>query len=51
MGHFPEAVRNQLKILAIELGKRRTVQDLLAEAINDLFAKYGKPEIAPRKGQ
>jgi hypothetical protein len=51
MGHFPEAVRNQLKILAIELGKRRTVQDLLAEAINDLFAKYDKPEIAPRKGQ
>ena len=24
-----------------------TVQGLLAEALNDLFAKYGKPEIAP----
>jgi len=24
-----------------------TIQDLLAEALNDLFAKYGKPEIAP----
>ena len=24
-----------------------TVQNLLAEALNDLFAKYGKPEIAP----
>jgi hypothetical protein len=24
-----------------------TIQALLAEALNDLFAKYGKPEIAP----
>ena len=24
-----------------------TIQDLMAEALNDLFAKYGKPEIAP----
>jgi hypothetical protein len=24
-----------------------TIQALLAEAMNDLFAKYGKPEIAP----
>jgi antitoxin-like ribbon-helix-helix protein len=24
-----------------------TIQTLLAEAMNDLFAKYGKPEIAP----
>jgi hypothetical protein len=27
--------------------QRVTIQDLLAEALNDLFAKYGKPEIAP----
>jgi hypothetical protein len=44
--HFPREVRDQLKILAIEQDK--TLQDLIAESFNDLFAKYGKPEIAPR---
>ena len=48
-GHFPETVRDQLKLLAIE--RRTTSQDLLAEALNDLFAKYGKPEIAPRRSE
>ncbi len=46
-GHFPRQVRNQLKILAIE--RSCTRDDLMAEAYNDLFAKYGKPEIAPRQ--
>jgi hypothetical protein len=27
--------------------RETTIQALLAEALNDLFAKYGKPEIAP----
>ena len=44
--HFPETVRDQLKLLAIE--RRTSSQDLLPEALNDLFAKYRKPEIAPR---
>lgn len=44
---FPEEVRAQLKIVAAE--QRRDVQDLLAEALNLIFAKYGKAEIAPRK--
>lgn len=44
--HFPREVRDQLKILAIEQNK--TLQDLIAESFNDLFAKYGKPEIAPK---
>ncbi len=44
---FPEDVRTQLKIVAAE--QRRDVQDMLAEALNLIFAKYGKPEIAPRK--
>jgi hypothetical protein len=44
-GHFPREVRDQLKILAIE--RSATLHDLMAEAYNDLFAKYGKPEIAP----
>jgi hypothetical protein len=43
--HFPPEVRDQLKILAIE--QRTTMHKLIAEAYNDLFAKYGKPEIAP----
>ncbi len=50
-GYFPPEVKNQLMELTIE--RRRatagkvTIQDLMAEALNDLFAKYGKPEIAP----
>ena len=44
-GHFPEDVAWQLRSLALE--RRTTVQNLLAEALNDLFAKHGKPELAP----
>ena len=43
--HFPEDVRAQIKILAVE--QRRTMQGMIAEAFNDLFSKYGKPEIVP----
>jgi hypothetical protein len=43
--HFPEEVRRQLKFIALE--EQKTLHNLLAEAFNDLFAKYGKPEIAP----
>ncbi len=46
-GHFPKPVRDQLKILAIE--QDSTLHNLMAEAYNDLFAKYGKPEIAPHQ--
>jgi hypothetical protein len=44
-GYFPPAVKKQLRMLAAE--RETTIQALLAEAMNDLFAKYGKPEIAP----
>jgi hypothetical protein len=44
---FPEEVRTQLKIIAAE--QRRDIQDVLAEGLNLIFAKYGKAEIAPRK--
>jgi hypothetical protein len=44
-GYFPPAVKKQLRIMAAE--GDTTIQRLLAEALNDLFAKYGKPEIAP----
>ena len=43
-GFFPVVVSNQLKLLGINGGK--TVQDLLTEAINDLFTKHGKAPIA-----
>jgi hypothetical protein len=43
--HFPEEVRTQLKLIALE--QKKSLHDLLAEGFNDLFAKYGKPEIAP----
>ena len=46
--YFPVPVQRQLKLLTIE--KDTTIQGLLAEALNDLFAKYGKPEIAPTAG-
>lgn len=45
--HFPEEVRRQLKAMAGEQG--RDVSDMVAEALNLLFEKYHKPEIAPRK--
>lgn len=44
-GHYPAAVRYQLKLLAAEKG--RTMEDMLAEGLNMLFAAYGKSEIAP----
>jgi len=44
-GYFPPAVKKQLRMLAAE--HDTTIQALLAEAMNNLFAKYGKPEIAP----
>ena len=43
--HFPKQVRDQIKILAIE--EDTTLHGLVAEALNDMFAKYGKPEIVP----
>lgn len=42
--HFPEPVHRQLRVLAAQQG--RTQQDLIAEALNDLFAKHKFPPIA-----
>jgi hypothetical protein len=42
--HFDPAVSKQLKHLALE--RDTSTQGLLREAINDLFAKHGKPPIA-----
>ena len=43
-GHFAPEVRRQLKRLAADADT--TVQALLGEALNDLFAKHGLAEIA-----
>ena len=43
-GHFATEVQRALRIIAAEEGT--TVQALLAEGINTVFAKRGKPEIA-----
>ena len=45
--HFPVEVRRQLKSLAAE--EDRSMEDMTAEAFNLLFARYRRPEIAPRK--
>jgi len=49
-GYFDKPVKWELQDLATErsraLGRKVTAQELLAEALNDLFKKYGKPEIA-----
>ena len=44
-GYFPPEVKKQLRLIAAE--EETTIQELLAEALNGLFARYGKPEIAP----
>jgi hypothetical protein len=43
-GHFLPEVQTQLKIMAAE--ERTTVQVLLGEALDLLFAKRRKPQIA-----
>lgn len=43
-GHFAPEVSTQLRILAAEEGT--TVQNLLAEALDDLFVKKGKGRVA-----
>lgn len=43
-GHFAPEVQTALKIIAAE--ERTTIQALLAEGINTVFAKRHKPEIA-----
>lgn len=42
--HFEPDVQRQLRMLSAELD--RTTQDLIGEALNDLFRKYNKSAIA-----
>lgn len=43
-GLFEQPAYRQFTILAAELGLHR--RDILREALNDLFIKYGKPPVA-----
>jgi len=53
-GYFDKPVKWELQDLATErsraLGRKVTAQELLAEALNDLFKKYGKAEVARQQG-
>ncbi len=46
-GYFPPEVKASLRLVQARRGG--TIQDILAEALNDLFAKYGVPDSAPRE--
>lgn len=52
-GWFSKSVKFTLDELRLkrqrELGRRVTIQELMGEAYNDLFKKYGFPEVAPTK--
>jgi hypothetical protein len=43
-GYFDPAVSRQLKQIALD--QNTTIQDLLAESLNDLFVKYRKSPLA-----
>jgi hypothetical protein len=45
--HMPKSVRTQLKMIAAE--QDRTVEDVVAEALNLVFAAHGRSKVAPRK--
>lgn len=47
-GYFPKDVRASLRMIQAK-HPERNIQDLLAEALNDLFAKYNVPQTAPRE--
>jgi hypothetical protein len=44
--HFPRTVRQQLRLVAAETD--RQLQDVIAEGLNMVLKKHGKPAIAPR---
>jgi predicted transcriptional regulator len=43
--HLPKEVRDRLKILAVRLD--RTMNELIAEALSDLFTKHGETPDVP----
>lgn len=49
-GYFDPAVKKSLRLIQAH-DPNRTVQDLLAEALNDLFAKHNVPQTALLESQ
>jgi len=51
-GWFPDNVKFELEELRLQLsrkaGRKIPLQDIMAEAYNDLFKKHGRAEIAPK---
>jgi hypothetical protein len=45
-GYFDASVKSSLRQIQVSHLKK-TVQELLEEALNDLFAKYKVPQVAP----
>ena len=52
--NMPESMRSLAGLYGvsdlIKLGRKVTSQEILAEAYNDLFKKYGRAELAPMSG-
>ena len=52
-GWFDMPVKHTLEELRLsrqkQLGRRVTIQEILGEALNDLFKKYGFPEVVPAR--
>jgi predicted DNA-binding protein len=44
--HMPKETRDRLKIMAVHLG--RTMNDLMAEALEDLFGKHSEEKKASK---
>jgi|GEM_PF-1036455 len=48
-GYFDPAVKQSLRLIQAKHRPESNVQDLLAEALDDLFAKYNVPQTARMK--
>jgi len=48
-GYFDKGVHKQISIMAAEM--ERDIDDLVGEALNDLFAKHRRPELVILKAQ
>lgn len=46
-GYFPVEVRSSLRLIQAK-HPDATLQDLIGEALNLLFSKYGVPQAAPK---
>lgn len=47
-GYFDPSVKQSIRMIQAQFPQRLTEQDLLAEALDDLFSKYKVPQTAKR---